>query len=204
MKGISALLFIFCSASCLAAEGFRIPTNLLSNGEKGEYIDPALYDVAGVSIKKDSFVSILEKLGASTILSGHHTDKHMCYLTSQGTVDFIKSSLGYGYEVSKNQVDISKCGNALVKLTNGAGLELGMPKSEVINILGEPSKSTDGSLIYTYWVQEVPDDEEQARVRRISGWTDSEEVWRDIYSTVTVKLKDGIVDGFGVYTSESY
>ncbi len=128
----------------------------------------------------------------------------MCYTNDGQKIEFSISSLGFGYVVTNNTTISKKCTRIEKNIENGIGLKIGLPKSEVIALLGEPSVIEEDSMSYTYWVQEVPTQEAQDKLRSTHKLPSDYELWLDIYSQVNIGFNNGIIDKFSVHTTETY
>lgn len=203
MKIVPILIIVsFFALGAVKAE-YRAPYPLNEN-EKSEYISKKYYEIVGIRINKVSLEDISKILGESEIYKGTHTASHVCYKNKSEKLEFTVSSLGYGYTVSQYDSGPNKCSELEREFINNAGLKVGLTKSEVISLAGDPSKKTDSRFTYIFWVQEKPENEVEERLRKVHKIPVSEEIWLDVYSVIDVEFKGGLVRMYSVHTTETY
>ncbi|MCF6189592.1 MAG: hypothetical protein L3J51_03865 [Cocleimonas sp.] len=182
----------------------RTPDSL-NNNERSEYISKSHYQILYIQINKSSLKDINNKLGKAEEYDGEHTARHLCYVGNNQKIEFMISSLGYGYEVKKITKSPKKCGVLDKKFRNEAGLEIGIKKSDVLKLLGKPSSETNNEIHYKFWIQEQPSKEEdKQKLRDLHKITDNLDMWFDIISGINIEFEKGIVSKFSIYTSETY
>lgn len=202
-KNLLAILLVVFSGYLYGEPVHRIPSSL-NDGERGAYMPKAGYAILGVSIDSATFDIIKSALGEASIDSGQHTENSICYVSGGYRVDFTLSSLGFGYDVRTDDKPSPKCGTTNEPVVNGMGLEIGMSKADVMLVLGEPSQTQGNRVSYTYWVQERPSEETQDALSSVRNIPQSEPVWLDVYSTISVSFDSGVVSQFSVNTTETY
>lgn len=203
MKQVFLIISIVFSATVYGSPEYRIPPSI-NEGERGEYIPRSSYEILGVSMDAATFEAIKSKLGNAKTYKGNHTADHICYVNGSSMVEFTISSLGFGYEVRKVVQPASRCGETSESIESGIGIKLGMSRSDVLLILGAPSKTQENNFSYTYWVQEIPDKKTQKNLRAAHEIPSSEALWLDVYSRLNISFVNGQVGQFSVHTTETY
>ena len=157
-QALVVALLVSLSGYLYADPAYRIPHESLSNGERGAYVPQASYEVLGVSIASGELAAIREARGKASLYEGHHGANHLCYVSGSQKVDFMVSTLGFGYEVTSVDKRSPPCATTAEPVASGTGLEIGMSQAEATTILedllGEPGQIRDNTFFYTYWVQE--------------------------------------------------
>jgi hypothetical protein len=197
------ILFFLISSFVVAEPVFRVPDSL-NTGERGEYLPKSSYKILGVDVNLSSLEGIEKTIGDAQIYKGHHTANHLCYTNDNQKIEFSISSLGFGYEITKNIATSKECASIAKKIENGIGLKVGLKKSEVLMLLGKPSVIKENSISYIYWVQEVPAQEAQDRLRRVHKLPSNFDLLLDVYSQVNIGFKNNVIDKFSVHTTETY
>ena len=191
------------SISSISATEYKVPSTLAA-GEYGEYIPKKNYQILGVNTETDNFQAIQSKLGINEIYKGEHTANHLCYINNKQAIEFTISSLGFGYKVTNELNRALKCKELTNDIVNDYGLKVGIKKSTAINLLGKPSETEGLTISYTYWVQEKPSEESLNKLRNTHAIPDSVEIWLDVYSHLRITFKNGVIDSFSVFTTETY
>jgi hypothetical protein len=196
---LSFLVFSFAYAEPL----FRT-LDSLKNGERGEYLPKSNYRIIGVDITSASLDDIEEVVGDAQIYKGQHTANHLCYANDDQKIEFLVSSFGFGYKVARDTAISKKCSRIEKIIENDTGIKIGLSKSVVLAILGKPTEIKENSISYTYWVQEVPAQEIQNKLRKTHQLPSDLELWLDIYSQVNIGFSGNIIDKFSIHTTETY
>jgi hypothetical protein len=203
MKVTLLILFVSVFSFAYAEPIFRTPDSL-KNGERGEYLPKSSYKIIGVDINSASLDDIEKVIGDAQIYKGQHTANHLCYANDDQNIEFSVSSLGFGYKVARSTAISQKCTRIGKSIENDAGLKIGLLKSEVLELLGNPTEIKENSISYTYWVQETPAQEIQNQLRKTHKLPSDLELWLDIYSQVNIGFSDNIIDEFSIHTTETY
>lgn len=203
MKNSLFTVLFFIGISSVYANESKVPASL-NNGEYGTYIAQENYRVLGVNVATDDFKTIQSKLGDSELYKVEHTSNHLCYANNHHQIEFAISSLGYGYKIMHKSKAPSKCTVISADIANGYGLKIGMKKSQIINLLGTPSKVQDTKLSYFYWVQEKPSAKKLNQLHSNTTDSDLKDMWLDVYSHLEITFKNDVVDSFSVFTTNTY
>jgi len=204
MKIVVITWLVAISFACNAEESYRIPGGIGEN-ERGEYAPKSHYKILGIEISNSTLKSIKKMVGDATVYEGSHTADHLCYITKKQKIEFTISSLGFGYEVERiGNEDTSRCKHIQSSLKSGAGLKVGLEKSTVLELLGKPSKKSENSASYIYWVQEKPGKEIEERLRAAHEIPDSQGLWLDVYTGIRILYINNVVEKFSVHTTETY
>lgn len=203
MKYLCLLAVLAFSAPLLGETAFRVPSSI-NEGELGEYIPPGSYEILGLSVASSSVEAIMSKLGDSLIYDGGHTTQLICYANGAHMVEFAISSMGFGYEVTQADEPAENCSETTEPMENGLGMRVGMSRSELIKLLGEPGQAREDGVSYTYWVQQRPEQDVQDALRAAHQIPATQELWLDVYSTISIGLEHDRVIQFSVFTTETY
>lgn len=194
---------ILLSAFAKAETVYQIP-KLLNKTDRGEYLPKAHYQILGFSIEGLSLNDIKNIIGSAPTYKGEHTANHICYKNKAEVIEFSVSGFGPGYKVRKNKKDKSNCSNLNRDFKNGYGLRLGLTRSEVLSLLGKPSRIDETSISYSYWIQEKPSKEVEDRLKTAHNLPDNYILWADISSFIYIKMENGFVSQYSISTTETY
>jgi len=203
MNLVFAFILLIVSGVVVAETEYRVPDSL-KDGEYGKYLPQENYNILGISINLSTLESIQEKIGEASIYKGHHTASHVCYINNKQKIEFSISSLGFGYGVTERYENSTECSHSNRNIENGIGLKIGMKKAKVVALLGKPSDIRENGISYIYWIQEVPAQETQDKLRSAHDMPSNYELWLDVYSHISINFKNNLVVQFGVHTTETY
>ncbi len=203
MNKIILISFLIFSNSVFSDPVYRKPDQL-NNGEKAELINKAHYKILGISIENTTLSELQHKIGNAEIYKGDHTANHICYKNKTHKIEFLISSLGYGYEVIPLKNKAQKCRLIDKVIVNDAGIKIGTNKSKILAMLGKPSKVQDSNVLYIYWIQTKISKEAEDEMRKIHSIPAENEIWLDKYSVINIKYKNNLVSQFSVNTTKTF
>ncbi len=203
MNKIILISFILLTNAVFSEPVNRKPDQL-SNGEKAKLINKAHYKILGISIENTTLSELQNKIGNAEIYKGDHTANHVCYKNKTNKIEFLVSSLGYGYEVIPINGKTLKCSSINKVIVNDAGIKIGTNKSKILATLGKPSKVKGSNVVYVYWIQTTISKEAEDRMRKVHSIPVENEIWLDKYSVINIKFKNNLVNKFSVNTTETF
>jgi hypothetical protein len=150
------------------------------------------------------FPELSRELGPSEMVKSDHIEKQACYRKNSQVIEFYVSTVGFGYNVYKNNPELKNCGVTTRSLGSEFGLELGLKEPFVREMLGMQSETRSDKVWYNNWVQEIPSKEIKDRMRKAHGLSEDTEIWFDVYSFISVGFESNILTHFGVHTTETF
>ena len=165
------------------------------------YLSLEHYRVLGMDFSMVEFPEIMKTMGETKLIKGSHGTKMICYEDdSKIRMSYERTVKGFGYSLGLEAEEDStwslmigvKCARSPKDLSatyNSAGLGLGMSFNDVTRLMGMPTTREDDDIEYRYWAQETRETKKGKKVTY------------DIYSIVTITLKQDRVNYISVYTT---
>lgn len=185
----------------------------ISSSARSEYIDAKHYAILGVRLDERGVDSVTPVLGMPSFTKGV-SGEAACYVGPDRTAIVFETTLvGFGYTVYSperssaviERYDCLEVSALTRRISNGAGLGLGLSRRVVQRLLGPPKNSKPQKYIFEYSAKRkmTPAESERGVSTRYEGKELKETLYWYISSVLEVEFDDGGVSQFSIFTAET-